>query len=102
MQLRRTRPRDGSAVPSQLMISHPNYNGMQSAAGGGNVPARYLETVSVRTGGVTVFELQSDISMSEDPVINFTYTPAGDGGVDVIAHDSSGAEFKRHFEPLAN
>ncbi len=102
MQLRRTRPREGAAIPAQLLISHPNYNGMQSTPGGGTVPARYLETVSVKTGGVSVFELQSDISMSEDPVISFAYTPSGDGGVDVVAHDSSGAEFKHHFEPLAN
>ncbi len=102
MQLRRTRPREGAAIPAQLLISHPNYNGMQSMPNGGTVPARYLETVSVKAGGVSVFELQSDISMSEDPVINFAYTPAGDGGVDVVAHDSSGAEFKQHFEPLAN
>jgi len=102
MQLRRTRPREGAAVPSQLFISHPNYNGMQSAPSGGTLPARYLETVSVKTGGVSVFELRSDISMSEDPVISFTYTPAGDGGVDVVAHDSSGADFTHHFEPLAN
>ena len=75
---------------------------MQSTPSGGFIPARYLDTVSVKSGGVTVFELQSDISLSEDPVINFTYTPSGDGGVDVAAHDSSGAEFKRHFDPLAN
>ena len=102
MQLRRTRPRDGAAIPSQLLISHPNYNGMQSAPSGGAVPARYLETVSVKTGGVSVFELKSDISMSEDPVIGFAYSPAGDGGVDVVARDSAGAEFTHHFEPLAN
>jgi sulfur-oxidizing protein SoxY len=102
MQLRRTRPLDGTGVPAQLLISHPNYNGMQSTPSGGFVPARYLDTVAVKTGGVTVFELQSDISLSEDPVINFTYTPSGDGGVDVVAHDSSGAEFKRHFDALAN
>ena len=102
MQLHRTKPLDGAGVPSQLLISHPNYNGMQSTPSGGFIPARYLDTVSVKSGGVTVFELQSDISLSEDPVINFTYTPSGDGGVDVVAHDSSGAEFKRHFDPLAN
>ena len=32
MQLHRTRPLDGAGVPSQLLISHPNYNGMQSHA----------------------------------------------------------------------
>jgi len=102
MQLRRTRPAEGMSVPSQLLISHPNYNGMQSTPSGGFIPARYLETISVKTGGVTVFEFKSDISLSEDPVINFNYTPAGDGSVEVVAHDSSGAEFTRHFEPLAN
>jgi sulfur-oxidizing protein SoxY len=101
MQLHRTRPLEGTGVPSQLLISHPNYNGMQSTPSGGYIPARYLDTVTVKAGGVTVFELQSDISLSEDPVINFTYTPSGDGGVDVVAHDSSGAEFKRHFDPLS-
>jgi sulfur-oxidizing protein SoxY len=102
MQLRRTRPLDGAGVPSQLLISHPNYNGMQVLSNGGYIAARYLDTVTVKSGGITVFELQSDISMSEDPAINFTYTPSGDGTVDVVAHDSSGAEFKHHFEPLAN
>ena len=102
MQLHRTRPLEGAGIPSQLLISHPNYNGMQSTPSGGFIPARYLDTVSVKSGGVTVFELQSDISLSEDPVINFTYTPSGDGAVDVVAHDSTGAEFKHHFEPLAN
>jgi sulfur-oxidizing protein SoxY len=102
MQLHRTKAPDGAGVPSQLLISHPNHNGMQSTPSGGFIPARYLDTVSVKSGGVTVFDLQSDISLSEDPVINFTYTPSGDGGIDVVAHDSSGAEFKRHFDPLAN
>ena len=102
MQLRRTRPLDGAGIPSQLLISHPNYNGMQSTSSGGFIPARYLDTVTVKSGGITIFELQSDISLSEDPAINFTYTPSGDGTVDVVAHDSSGAEFKHHFEPLAN
>jgi sulfur-oxidizing protein SoxY len=102
MQLKRTRALDGVGIPSQLLISHPNYNGMQVLSNGGYIPARYLDTVTVKSGGAVVFELQSDISMSEDPAINFTYTPSGDGTVDVVAHDSSGAEFKRHFEPLAN
>ncbi len=48
MQLRRTRPLEGVAIPSQLLISHPNYNGMQSTPSGGFVPARYLDTVSVK------------------------------------------------------
>ncbi len=102
MKLRRAKPAGGAGVPAQLLISHPNHNGMQSHPSGGFIPARYLDTVTVKTGGVTVFELKSDISLSEDPSINFTYIPAGDGGVDVVAHDSSGAKFTHHFEPSGN
>lgn len=102
IQLRRTRPLDGTALPSQLLISHPNYNGMQMGNNSSMIPARYLETVSVKTGGVTVFDLDSSISLSEDPAISFTYTPAGDGSVDIAARDSTGAVFRRHFDPLAN
>jgi sulfur-oxidizing protein SoxY len=103
MQLNRSRPAEGMSVPTQLLISHPNFNGMQMGLGGTNfIPPRYLETITVKTGGVTIFDFQSDISLSEDPVISFSYTPSGDGKVEVVAHDSSGAEFKRQFEALAN
>jgi sulfur-oxidizing protein SoxY len=102
MQLRRVRPAEGTAIPAQLLISHPNYNGMQRSVGSAYlIPARYLETISVKTGGVTVFDLDSNISLSEDPSISFVYTPAGDGGVEVVAQDSTGATFERRFEPLA-
>jgi sulfur-oxidizing protein SoxY len=101
MQLRRTRGIEGVKVPAELMISHPNYNGMQmDPATHHYTPARYLQKVTVSTGGVAIFDLDGDISMSEDPVISFGYTPAGDGTIDVLARDSMGAAFSRHFEAL--
>lgn len=102
IQLRRTRPLEGSIFPAQLLISHPNYNGMQMGNNSSLIPPRYLETVSVKTGGVSVFDLESSISLSEDPSISFAYTPAGDGSVDVVAKDSTGAVFHRHFVALGN
>jgi sulfur-oxidizing protein SoxY len=101
MQLRRTRGIEGVKVPAELMISHPNYNGMQmDAATHHYTPARYLQKITVTTGGIPIFDLDGDISMSEDPVISFGYTPAGDGTIDVLARDSAGAAFSRHFEAL--
>jgi sulfur-oxidizing protein SoxY len=101
MQLRRIRGINGVKVPAELMISHPNYNGMQmDAATHHFTPARYLQKITVTTGGVSIFDLDGDISMSEDPVISFGYTPAGDGTIDVLARDSAGASFSRHFEAL--
>ena len=101
MQLRRERGADASLVPAQLMISHPNYSGMQqNPATGDYTPARYLERVSVSVGGAKAFDLDSGISMSEDPAISFTYIANGDGAVEVKAHDSSSAEFSQRFNAL--
>lgn len=100
MQLHRTRS-DSDAVPAQLLISHPNYNGMQlNTHTQGYTPARYLTTVSLRVGGVSAFDLDSGISLSEDPVIGFAYLPKGDGAVEIVAKDSSGAVFTQRFEAL--
>ncbi len=101
MQFRRIRGVAGVKVPAELMISHPNYNGMQMDSVKHNfTPARYLQSVTVTTGGVSVFDLEGDISMSEDPVIDFGYTPAGDGTIEVRARDSMGSVFSRRFEAL--
>ena len=101
MQFRRTRAVEGVKVPAELMISHPNYNGMQMDRAKSNfTPARYLQNVTVTTGGVSIFDLEGDISMSEDPVIGFGYTPADDGAIDILARDSMGSVFSRHFEAL--
>ena len=101
MQLRRVRSTGGTGIPAQLLISHPNYNGMQSSSASNSfIPARFLEVISVDTGGVKVFELESSISLSEDPAITFNYIPEGDHTIGIEARDSTGAVFKRRFAPL--
>ena len=101
MQLRRERGIDAASVPAQLMISHPNFSGMQQDAKTGEyTPARYLEKVSVSVGGAKVFDLESGISLSEDPAISFAYKANGDGAVDIKAQDSSSAQFSEHFNAL--
>ena len=100
MQLRRERSIDASLVPSRLLISHPNYSGMQQNASGDYTPARYLERVSVSVGGVSVFDMDGGISLSEDPSIGFTYVARGNAEVDVRVQDSSSAQFAQHFDAL--
>jgi len=101
MQLRRERALDASLVPAQLLISHPNYSGMQQDPKTGDyTPARYLEKVSVTVGGAKAFDLESGISMSEDPAISFTYLARDAGTVDIKARDSSSTEFSQHFDAL--
>ena len=101
MQLRRERGIDASRVPAQLLISHPNFSGMQqNAATGDYTPARYLERVSVSVGGKKAFDMEGGISMSEDPAISFTYVPSGDGAIEVKAQDSASAKYSQHFDGL--
>lgn len=101
MQLRRERGIDATSVPAQLLISHPNFSGMQQNPSTGDyTPARYLERVSVKVGGTNVFDFDGGISMSEDPAISFAYIAKGDGAIEVIAKDSSSAEFSQQFNAL--
>ena len=100
MQLRRERSSDLAQVPTRLLISHPNYSGMQQNASGDYTPARYLERVSVSVGGAKVFDMEGGISLSEDPSIAFSYVPKGDGEVEVKVQDSSAAQFLQLFDAL--
>jgi sulfur-oxidizing protein SoxY len=88
---------DGKMLIAQLLISHPNNNGMQVDQVSHNfVPARYIQDVKVTTGDQTVFTLDADISLSEDPAITFGFTPAGP--VSVVVEDSARAVFKQSFD----
>ena len=87
---------DGSQT-AQLLVSHPNNNGMQVDQLTHNyIPARYIQDIKVTSGDQTVFTLDSDISLSEDPAITFEFKPAGPIKVEV--DDSSKAVFKQDFD----
>ena len=87
----------GQPAMAQLLISHPNNNGMQVAQVSHNfIPARYIQDVTVKTGDKIVFTLDADISLSEDPAITFGFLP--DGPVSVPVVDSTKAVFKQSFD----
>ena len=87
----------GGVETAQLLISHPNNNGMQVDQLTHNfVPARYIQDVKVSSGNQPVFTLESDISLSEDPAISFEFKPSGPLTVEV--DDSSRAVFKQSFD----
>ncbi len=87
---------------AELLISHPNYNGMQMDQVTRNyTPARFVQDIKVSEKGVLIFDLESDISLSEDPAITFGYVPQGTAPLDVEMHDSTNAVFKRSFDQPA-
>jgi sulfur-oxidizing protein SoxY len=79
---------------AQLMIRHPNYSGLQmNQITRHYIPAKFVDQIVVRQGGELVFEMEGGISLSEDPVIGFDYTPNG-AGLHVKAKDTDGRNFE--------
>jgi len=88
----------GGPMTADLLISHPNFNGMQmNPVTRLYTPARYVQSVSVTEGGKSVFTMEGDISLAEDPAITFSFRPAGNAPLDVQVNDSAKAVFKQSF-----
>ena len=89
----------GKPLPVQLLIRHPNFNGMQmDQVSRLYTPARFLDTVDVTYNGAQVFHLDSDISMSTNPAISFAFLPQDHGQLKVLAHDSKNTSFSQSFD----
>jgi sulfur-oxidizing protein SoxY len=94
---------DASAETMQLLISHPNYNGMQMDQVTRNyTPARFVQDVKVTRGDALVFDLETDISMSEDPAITFGLAAKTPVPLTVEVRDSTNATFKQNFDVPGN
>ena len=92
---------EGEAATAQLLISHPNNNGMQVDQLSHNfIPPRYIQDIAVHFGDVLVLDVDADISLSEDPAITFGFVPQGPGPLRVDVLDSTRAKFHQEF-PLA-
>lgn len=89
----------GKPMQAQLMMRHPNFNGMQmNQITRMYTPARFIKTTEVTYEGVNVFRLDSDISMSTDPVITFGFLPRNKGQLKVVVLDSEDQSFTQSFD----
>ena len=89
----------GKPIQAQLMIRHPNFNGMQmNQVTRFYTPARFISSTEVTYEGSRVFHLDSDISISTDPVIIFGFVPQAKGKLNVAIRDSDDATFARSFD----
>lgn len=97
----RTFEASGAPAEAQVMIRHPNYSGMQmNQLTGLYIPAKFVNEMKVMRGQEMVFELESGISLSEDPNVRFTYAPgAADDTISVLAKDNTGAVFSGRSTP---
>jgi sulfur-oxidizing protein SoxY len=89
----------GKPLQAQLMIRHPNFNGMQmNQLTRFYTPARFIRTIDATYDGGEVFHLDADISLATDPVITFGFVPKEKGQMKVVAQDSSNATFDHSFD----
>ncbi len=89
---------EGAAAMAQLLVSHPNNNGMQVDQVTHNfIPPRYIQDITILYGDDVVLNVDADISLSEDPAITFGFVPHGTGPFRVEVRDSTKAMFRQEF-----
>ena len=85
---------------AQVMIKHPNSNGMQLEINTANfIPARFVKEMIVKRGGELVFQMQSTFSISTNPNFRFTFGRGADDSLDVTITDTDGTRFAAQSEP---
>lgn len=88
----------GEASEVQLMISHPNFSGLQTDQLTQLwIPSHYVESLDVSLDGRSILNFEADISISENPSINFFVKPQGDGELNARAVDSKGNVFEQSW-----
>lgn len=93
-------PTAGKPAEAQIMIRHPNYNGMQmDQLTRLYTPMRIVQTVDISFNDEAVLHLEGDISLSSDPVIGFRFRPAQlPGKLKVVVRDSDNVVFEQSFD----
>jgi sulfur-oxidizing protein SoxY len=88
----------GEPVQAQLMIRHPNFNGMQmDQLTRLYAPAHFIRTINITYDDQPVLRIESDIALSTDPVITFGFKPSRQGQLKVEVTDSKEQSFVREF-----
>ncbi len=96
---------DGSsAVEALIKISHPNNSGMQFDQISRNyIPAFFVQNITAELNGRPLIDIETNFSMSENPVVRFNFTPdlypaQSDTAMLVYAVDSKGNRYEKSLE----
>ncbi len=91
--------RQGRPLEAHLLVSHPNSSGMQMDQVTRNyIPADFVRRIALRYNGQAVLTVESDISISEDPSLDFAFIPtAPHADLEASVEDSSNRHFERSW-----
>jgi sulfur-oxidizing protein SoxY len=85
---------------AQVMIKHPNANGMQLDISTANfIPARYVKEMIVKRDGELVFRMDSTFSISTNPNFRFTFGRGDENSLDVAITDTDETHFAAKASP---
>ena len=91
-------PGSDARPEAQVMVRHPNFSGMQmNQVTQLFIPAFFVDTMEVKQGDEMLFRMSAGISISEDPVFRFKYTPTDAEGFSVKAVDTDGNVYEKDF-----
>ncbi len=89
-------------VQMQLLISHPNYSGLQIDQLSRHwIPADYVNEFQISFDNDIVIAFVGGISISENPSIGFNFKPEKQGTLLAEVKDSQGREYSQSW-PLVN
>jgi sulfur-oxidizing protein SoxY len=85
---------------AQVMIKHPNANGMQLDINTSNfIPARFVKEMVVKRDGELVFKMDATFSISTNPNFRFTFGRGSDNNLDVAITDTDETQFAAKAGP---
>jgi sulfur-oxidizing protein SoxY len=88
----------GAPSRVKLMIRHPNYSGLQKDQLSQQwIPPHFVTTIAVRYAGRPVLTVEGDISLSENPTVEFEFVPETAGALAVEVADSEANTFRRSW-----
>lgn len=96
MQIRMRTPTIGDPVQAQVIVSHPNYSGLQyDQQHRKYIEAHYVKNIKITYNDKTLIDVDTGISFSEDPSIRFTFTPEKHGVLKAEVVDSEKMKFHK-------
>ena len=93
-----------SSAEAVIKISHPNNSGMQFDQISRNyIPAFFVHTIAAELNGKPLIDVETNFSMSENPVVRLNFTPAtvsaqSATAMVVYAEDSKGNRYEKSLE----
>jgi len=83
---------------ARFRLSHPNASGMQfDQFTRTYIPPHYIHTIKAEFNGEALFTVDTNFSMSQDPMIGFNFKPDADGELSIEAIDSEDQTYKESW-----